>query len=152
MANFGSLNLAEQHNLLVKRGAALGLTYADVVALISQYGPLVADLLLKLLEYRRTMNVAPAAVPSQVISTNVLQQLLIQLLTSNEALIAGWLDSGEGAIFDAFVSLVGTKSQLLAALLTQYKTNVIAVTDVATQQLLDEVIALLNGTQPTPAQ
>lgn len=47
MSELLRLSAAEQHGLLLKKGAALNLTAADVISMIVNYGPFVAELLIR---------------------------------------------------------------------------------------------------------
>lgn len=132
------LPLADKKTLLLQQGAALGITSAQILDWIKEFGPDIAALLIQLLANKRSL----AATPT---TPNALQQLLIVFLTTYQAQIESWIDTGEGAVFDAVIGLVGTKSAVLAALLQQYKTQVVAAGDAATTQTIDAVIAILKG-------
>lgn len=77
------------------------------------------------------------------------EQMLATFLKTYETQIVGWVDAGEGVVFDTFVSVLSGRAPLLAALLTNYKAVVLAAGDTVTAQAIDQLIAVLNGTAPT---
>lgn len=139
---------ADCRSLLCKKGAALGLSETDVISLISQFGPALADLLIKLLEWKRSLRAT--ATPSSVINLAVIEQLLAQLLSQYKTQIEGWIDKGEGAIFDALLGLLAGKTPILAALLGRFKSTIIADLDPVVANAIDAVIAYLQGNTPPP--
>jgi len=145
MSELLHLSTAEQHGLLLKKGAALGLTAAEVISLIVKYGPFIAELLIKLLESRRKLGVAANAPLSATLAEGLLKRLFVEFITSHQADVLKWVEEGEKAIYDGLVSLLASKSPILADVLTKYKETILAVDDAATAKLLDQLISALKG-------
>lgn len=150
MSDLRSLSVIDQHALLTKKGAALGITSMEVMDLIIKFGPLVVDLLMSLLEHRRKLGAQPNAPLPTAIGDNMLKQLFIDFLKKHETDIESWLNSGEGVLYDSMVKLIGGQSQMLADFLKKYRDTVVALDDTATQKILDDVIASLSGNTPAP--
>lgn len=147
MSDLRSMNEYEKQNFLMKRGAALGLTTAEVMDYLMKYGPYVVELLFKLLEWKRTPQ--GAAHSATFIGDNMLKQLLLSFLISHKKEILSWIEAGEGAIFEALVKMIAGKNEVLAALLEQYKATVLTLDDPLAVSAIDAVIAALKGL-PTP--
>lgn len=142
MSELRNMSETDRNTRLMKMGAAVQLSGTDVMNLILTYGPYVAELLINLIGHRRTLG---ATVAASDIGDHILQQLLVDFLTSHEKDIEQWIDAGESAIFDILINLVGSKSQLLALALSRYKDLVIKDLDPVVANAIDEMIALLKG-------
>jgi hypothetical protein len=89
---------------------------------------------------------AHKAMMAELVNNPVLwEQWLAQLLTTYKQQIETWIDTGEGAVFDSFLVILGSKAPFLAALLTQYKAVLNAATDQEVSALIDALIAKLQG-------
>ena len=148
MSTLKAMSAAEKNGYLMKRGAALGLTTAEVMDYIIKYGPYVVELLFKLLEWKRT----PSAVglTATAIGDNLLKRLLLDFIANHTDDVAEWIEAGEVAVFDAVVQMIAGKSKVLAALLEQYKKTILAIDDPLVIKAIDAVIAALKGQSPTP--
>jgi hypothetical protein len=142
-----AMNDTEKQGYLLKRGAALGLTTAEVTDYVIKYGPYVVELLFKLLEWKRTPQGAMQAAVG--IGDNLLKRLLLDFIAGHIDDVAKWIEAGEVAVFDAIVKMIAGKNQVIAALLEQYKKTILAIDDKLVLVAIDAVIAALKG-QPTP--
>jgi hypothetical protein len=73
------------------------------------------------------------------------ENFLVQTLLGYKDRILEWVDSGEGAVFDALVQTVGERSKLLAAALVRYKSVIVSADDQVISDAFDKVIEALQG-------
>ena len=128
------------------RGAQLGLAPGFIQGLISQFGPLVAQLLISLLESKLKLCVAHPHLASDTAGATWLQQLLVKTLTDYGPQIETWVLSGEATVTDALISTISKNNAVLALLLSGLKNQLVTAEKALTDKALADLIAALQKT------
>lgn len=132
---------------LMKQGAALGLDNALIIKLLELLGPQLLSLILKWLSPLPKPGVSYIGDTEGdfVTSSKSIKEVFVDFIVNSRDEILGWVEEGEGALYDALTALVGSKSAGLAILLTQYKNTILHLDDTIESEVLDRIIEVLKN-------
>lgn len=122
---------------LVKQGAVLGLDNAFITKLIALLGPELLALIFKWLNNKQKLG--------GLLPGGLVKKIIIDFIINSRDDVLSWIEYGEDALYDALTALVASRSDGLAALLTQYKDKITALDDTITEEVLDRVIEALKN-------
>ena len=129
---------------LLAKSHSLGLSPEFVQGLISRFGPMVAELLLQLLESKLSLTAAKPYLLNDTTGLVWLENLLVKFLTTHTQQVETWVLSGEQVVIDAIVAAIASKNTVLAAVLKGLEGKLVTTQKELTEQAIADLIALLT--------